>query len=155
MNTDRTVKFTVRLNMLNPAHVAINKVLSELDMGIFKSKNQFFIDAATYFIENYGRETLTKPKDIDKPQYISTDDMEIIEKRIIESSKQEARQEANKEVMNMMGSFLAAVQANAGTVPMIQPNRNADKAGDYDTDSEDEIYDDIIGQNALHWMEND
>lgn len=47
MNTDRTVKFTVRLNMLNPAHVAINKVLSELDMGIFKSKNQFFIDAAT------------------------------------------------------------------------------------------------------------
>lgn len=155
MNTDRTVKFTVRLNMLNPAHVAINKVLSELDMGIFKSKNQFFIDAVTYFIENYGRETLTKPKDIDKSQYISTDDMEIIEKRIIESSKQEARQEANKEVMNMMGSFLAAVQANAGTVPMIQPNRNKDEAGDYDTDSEDEIYDDIIGQNALHWMEND
>ena len=73
--------------MLNPTHVAINKVLSELDMGIFKEKNQFFIDAATYFIENYGRETLTKPKDIDKPQYISTDDMEIIEKRIIESSK--------------------------------------------------------------------
>ena len=155
MNTDRTVKFTVRLNMLNPAHVAINKVLSELDMGIFKSKNQFFIDAVTYFIENYGRETLTKPKDIDKSQYISTDDMEIIEKRIIESSKQEARQEADKEVMNMMGSFLAAVQANAGTVPMIQPNRNKDEAGDYDTDSEDEIYDDIIGQNALHWMEND
>lgn len=65
--------------------------------------------------------------------------MEIIEKLIIESSKQEARQEANKEVMNMMGSFLAAVRANAGTVPMIQPNRNKDEAGDYDTDSEDEI----------------
>lgn len=38
MNTDRTVKFIVRLNMLNPAFVAINKVMSELNMGIFKSK---------------------------------------------------------------------------------------------------------------------
>lgn len=62
-NSDyRHYMFTGRLNMLNPDHVAINKVLSELDMGIFKSKNQFFIDAATYYIENYGRETLTKPK---------------------------------------------------------------------------------------------
>ena len=38
MSNDRTVKFTLRLNMLNPAHVNINKVLSELDMDIFKSK---------------------------------------------------------------------------------------------------------------------
>lgn len=55
MSNDRTVKFTLRLNMLNPAHVNINKVLSELDMDIFKSKNQFFIDAATYYIEHFGR----------------------------------------------------------------------------------------------------
>ena len=43
MAIDRTVKFTVRLNMLNPAHVTINKVLNELNLDIFKSKNQFFI----------------------------------------------------------------------------------------------------------------
>lgn len=40
MAIDRTVKFTVRLNMLNPAHVTINKVLNELNLDIFKSKNQ-------------------------------------------------------------------------------------------------------------------
>lgn len=34
MSNDRTVKFTLRLNMLNPVHVNINKVLSELDMDI-------------------------------------------------------------------------------------------------------------------------
>ena len=61
MAIDRTVKFTVRLNMLNPAHVTINKVLNELNLDIFKSKNQFFIDAATYYIENYGQEELTQP----------------------------------------------------------------------------------------------
>ena len=41
MSIDRTVKFTVRLNMLNPAHVTINKVLNELNLDIFKSKNSF------------------------------------------------------------------------------------------------------------------
>ncbi len=34
MSNDRTVNFTLRLNMLNPVHVNINKVLSELDMDI-------------------------------------------------------------------------------------------------------------------------
>ena len=32
MSIDRTVKFTVRLNMLYPAHVAINKILNELNL---------------------------------------------------------------------------------------------------------------------------
>ncbi len=41
MAIDRTVKFTVSSNMLNPARVAINKVLNELNLDIFKSKNQF------------------------------------------------------------------------------------------------------------------
>lgn len=66
--------------MLNPVHVNINKVLSELD--IFKLKNQFFIDAATYYIEHFGRETLTEPKEKKEPQFISTEEMSVIEERI-------------------------------------------------------------------------
>ena len=66
--------------MLNPVHVNINKVLSELD--IFKSKNQFFIDAATYYIEHFGREVLTEPKEKKEPQFISTEEMSVIEERI-------------------------------------------------------------------------
>ena len=114
MAIDRTVKFTVRLNMLNPAHVTINKVLNELNLDIFKSKNQFFIDAVTYYIENYGQEELTQPKKKKTPQYVSTDDMDIIEERIRQAAKEEARQEANKEVMTMVGSMLAAIQAGGG-----------------------------------------
>ena len=78
MSNDRTVKFTLRLNMLNPAHVNINKVLSELDMDIFKSKNQFFIDAATYYIEHFGREALTEPKEKKESQFISTEEMAVM-----------------------------------------------------------------------------
>ena len=102
MAIDRTVKFTVRLNMLNLAHVTINKVLNELNLDIFKSKNQFFIDAATYYIENYGQEELMQPEK--EPEFVSTEDMEVIEERIRQAAKEEARQEANKEVMTMVGS---------------------------------------------------
>lgn len=55
MAIDRTVKFTVRLNMLNPAHVTINKVLNELNLDIFKSKNQFFIDEQLIISRIMGR----------------------------------------------------------------------------------------------------
>lgn len=158
MAIDRTVKFTVRLNMLNPAHVIINKVLNELNLDIFKSKNQFFIDAATYYIENYGQEELTQPKKKKTPQYVSTDDMDIIEERIRQAAKEEARQEANKEVMTMVGSMLAAIQAGGGTMPVMNKTDVAVGVGMKsisDEESEDYEEDEALVQNALSWMERD
>ena len=145
MAIDRTVKFTVRLNMLNPAHVTINKVLNELNLDIFKSKNQFFIDAATYYIENYGQEE-------------STEDMEAIEERIRQAAKEEARQEANKEVMTMVGSLLAAIQAGGGAMSVMNKANAAMKTGTKsisDEESEDYEDDETLVQSALRWMAND
>lgn len=51
------VKTSVRLNMSNPQHVKINDVIQNLDPKIFKSKNQFIIDAIQFYIDNYGKET--------------------------------------------------------------------------------------------------
>ena len=158
MAIDRTVKFTVRLNMLNPAHVTINKVLNELNLDIFKSKNQFFIDAVTYYIENYGQEELTQPKKKKTPQYVSTDDMDIIEERIRQAAKEEARQEANKEVMTMVGSMLAAIQAGGGTMPVMNKTDVAVGVGMKsisDEESEDYEEDEALVQNALSWKERD
>lgn len=156
MAIDRTVKFTVRLNMLNPAHVAINRVLNELNLDIFKSKNQFFIDAATYYIENYGQEALTHQKK--EPEYVSTEDMDAIEQRIRQAAKEEARREANKEVMTMVGSLLAAIQAGGGTMPVMNQDDVAVRAGmESISDDESENYeeDEALVQNALNWMERD
>lgn len=158
MAIDRTVKFTVRLNMLNPAHVTINKVLNELNLDIFKSKNQFFIDAATYYIENYGQEELTQPKKEKVPEFVSTEDMEAIEERIRHAAKEEARQEANKEVMTMVGSLLSAIQAGGGTMPVISLDNVAVGAvtkSISDEKSEDYEEDEALVQNALGWMEKD
>ena len=110
----------IKKSDVNPAHVNINKVLSELDMDIFKLKNQFFIDAATYYIEHFGREALIEPKERKEPQFISTEEMAVIEERIRQEAREEARQEANKEVMSMVGSMLAAMQANKDAISIIQ-----------------------------------
>ncbi len=158
MAIDRTVKFTVRLNMLNPAHVTINKVMNELNLDIFKSKNQFFIDAATYYIENYGQEELTQPKKEKEPEFVSTEDMEAIEERIRQAAKEEARQEANKEVMTMVGSLLAAIQTGGGAMSVMNKADAAMETGTKsisDEESEDYEEDETLVQSALRWMIND
>ena len=109
------------------------------------------LDAATYYIEHYGREALTEPKEKKEPQFISTEEMAVIEERIRQEAREEARQEANKEVMNMVGSMLAAMQANNAAMPIIQQQAGADD----NTDSGDEFYDDVIAQSALDWMKKD
>ena len=58
------VKTSVRLNMSNPQHVKINDVIQNLDPKIFKSKNQFIIDAIQFYIDNYGKETFVIKKKI-------------------------------------------------------------------------------------------
>lgn len=54
MAKDNLITNTFRLNMNNPTHVKINKVLKNLNPKIYKSRNQFLIDAAVFFIEHYG-----------------------------------------------------------------------------------------------------
>ena len=65
------VKTSVRLNMSNPQHVKINDVIQNLDPKIFKSKNQFIIDAIQFYIDNYGKETFViKKKEKERAEYI-------------------------------------------------------------------------------------
>lgn len=68
---DYEVKTTIRLNMHNPDHVLINNVIQNLDPKIFKSKNQFILDACKFYIDNYGSETFIAKKKIMKGLNIS------------------------------------------------------------------------------------
>ena len=67
------VKTTIRLNMHNPDHVLINNVIQNLDPKIFKSKNQFILDACKFYIDNYGSETfIAKKKDNESQRFEAT-----------------------------------------------------------------------------------
>ena len=42
---------TFRLNLLNPQHAKINEVIKGLNPKIYKSKNQFLIEACEFYME--------------------------------------------------------------------------------------------------------
>lgn len=109
------VKTSVRLNMNNPQHVKINEVIQNLDPKIFKSKNQFIIDALQFYIDNYGRETfVVKKKEKERAEYIRSEDIEDIKAEVIEAATSEAR----KEVIRLLGGVISGMNV---VQPIVRP----------------------------------
>ena len=114
------VKTTIRLNMHNPDHVLINNVIQNLDPKIFKSKNQFILDACKFYIDNYGSETfIAKKKDNERAEYIRSADIEDIKTEVIEAAINEAR----KEVIRLLGGVISGM--NVGQ-PVIMQAANSE-----------------------------
>lgn len=117
---DYEVKTTIRLNMHNPDHVIINNVIQNLDPKIFKSKNQFILDACKFYIDNYGSETfIAKKKDNERAEYIRSADIEDIKAEVIEAAINEAR----KEVIKLLGGVISGM--NVGQ-PVIMQAANSE-----------------------------
>ena len=117
---DYEVKTTIRLNMHNPDHVLINNVIQNLDPKIFKSKNQFILDACKFYIDNYGSETfIAKKKDNERAEYIRSADIEDIKTEVIEAAINEAR----KEVIKLLGGVISGM--NVGQ-PVIMQAANSE-----------------------------
>ena len=75
--SDYEVKTTIRMNMNNPDHVLVNNVIQNLDPSIFKSKNQFILEACKFYIDNYGKDTfIAKKKEKERAEFIRSEDIE-------------------------------------------------------------------------------
>lgn len=96
------VKSSFRLNMLNPQHVKINHVIQNLNPDIYKSKNQFLIEACQFYIDHYGEEDLMEKTDKNRDPYLSREDLAEIREELIEAAVMEAR----KEVMKLLGGMI-------------------------------------------------
>lgn len=137
MNTD---KYTV--NMHNPDHVLINNVIQNLDPKIFKSKNQFILDACKFYIDNYGSETfIAKKKDNERAEYIRSADIEDIKAEVIEAAINEAR----KEVIRLLGGVISGM--NVGQ-PVIMQAANSEAQ----EPTEDVMDDADVAGLAMRWM---
>ena len=101
-------------------HVKINDVIQNLDPKIFKSKNQFIIDAIQFYIDNYGKETFViKKKEKERAEYIRSEDIEDIKEEVIEVATNEAR----KEVIRLLGGVISGM--NVGQ-PVIMQAANSE-----------------------------
>ena len=139
---DYEVKTTIRLNMHNPDHVLINNVIQNLDPKIFKSKNQFILDACKFYIDNYGSETfIAKKKDNERAEYIRSADIEDIKTEVIEAAINEAR----KEVIKLLGGVISGM--NVGQ-PVIMQAANSETQ----ELTEDVMDDADVAGLAMGWM---
>ena len=139
---DYEVKTTIRLNMHNPDHVLINNVIQNLDPKIFKSKNQFILDACKFYIDNYGSETfIAKKKDNERAEYIRSADIEDIKAEVIEAAINEAR----KEVIRLLGGVISGM--NVGQ-PVIMQATNSEAQ----EPTEDVMDDADVAGLAMGWM---
>ena len=139
---DYEVKTTIRLNMHNPDHVLINNVIQNLDPKIFKSKNQFILDACKFYIDNYGSETfIAKKKDNERAEYIRSADIDDIKAEVIEAAINEAR----KEVIRLLGGVISGM--NVGQ-PVIMQAANSEAQ----EPAEDVMDDADVAGLAMGWM---
>ena len=139
---DYEVKTTIRRNMHNPDHVLINNVIQNLDPKIFKSKNQFILDACKFYIDNYGSETfIARKKDNERAEYIRSADIEDIKAEVIEAATNEAR----KEVIKLLGGVISGM--NIGQ-PVIMQVANSEAQ----EPTEDVMDDADVAGLAMGWM---
>ena len=111
MALEHIVKHTCRFNIKNPQHRMVNEVLAGLSPDICKSKSQFLIDAAEYYINHFGKEAFTQERKDDSP-YVTKSELKNIEDRTVEAAVTEAR----NEVIRLLGGVISGC-TNLSAIP--------------------------------------
>lgn len=139
---DYEVKTTIRMNMNNPDHVLVNNVIQNLDPKIFKSKNQFILEACKFYIDNYGKDTfIAKKKEKERAEYIRSEDIEDIKAEMIEAATNEAR----KEVIKLLGGVISGMNV-ASPIARQMPGIEEEEP------TEDVMDDADVAGLAMGWM---
>lgn len=101
--------YSLRCSRTNPQHVYVNKILTDLNLDIFKSKNQFIVDAIEAYSKMLDQDDLTVSAVIEKSRkegYITRKDLEEIKREISDRVVKEVQ----NEVISLLGTALAARQ---------------------------------------------
>lgn len=108
VSNDDILYCNFRLNLKNPQHLKIAKVLNNLNLEIYKSKNQFIVDAVEFYIDHYGSDHFSPDKRASDQSDIAQMEMEQIKKEL----KAEIINEAKNEVIRILGSIIMAPASN-------------------------------------------
>lgn len=139
------VHLTLRLNLDNKAHYKIYEVLHSLDPNIYKSMNQFLVDAVDEKINRYDTEALvTGGADDAKP--LLKRDMTEIENRI----EDKVTKNVEAWIFELMSKALWGGRHDGVSVSSLQMPVAVEKGT---MSSEDEL-DNVLGDLASEWANN-
>lgn len=136
MALDHIIKHSCRFNIKNPQHRKVNEVLVNLNPDVCKSKSQFLINAAEYYIDHFGKEAFIEQVTDDSP-YVTKGELQNIEDKMLTKAVMTAKDE----VIRLLGGTLAGIAATKQVV--IQPESVKRE------EPKEEEYDDVISDYAL------
>ena len=137
-------KMTLRLNMEEPKQAEIYQILTSLDKYIYKSQNQFLVDALQFYIEHSGKDMLTQQEQAEEKQYVTSEELEQIKKEL----REELLEEARKELLKLLGQYAA------GTQNPIAGQRKAvtEQTDEMELENDTEEESSVVGNLACRWM---
>ena len=106
MSDKNVAKHSLRLNLRNEQHLRIQKVLSGLDKDIYKSENQFIVNALDFYIRSFDNDDImgTDQQKV-KPEFVTREELAGIGKEI--------KSEVKDEIIRLLGAALVAGQSAA------------------------------------------
>ena len=140
MARKHTVESTFRLNLNNPLHAKINEVIQGLNPKIYKSKNQFLIEACEVYIAHYGKDDVPLLKDQQLNQYVTKDEFA----RAKEEIEYSAMNEAKNEVIKLLGGVISGMNVTQ----VVQ----AKSIAEVEEQTEDVMDDEDVAGLAMGWM---
>lgn len=137
-------KMTLRLNMEEPKQAEIYQILTSLDKYIYKSQNQFLVDALQFYIEHSGKDMLTQQEQAEQQRYITAEELEQIKKEL----RGELLEEARRELLKLLGQYAAGAQN-----PMTgQIKALTGQTDEIELENDTEGENSVVGNLACRWM---
>ena len=92
----------LRLSRRNPNHIRMHQILVDLDKSVYKSQNQFIVDAVEFYINALEEDVITNSGKQKRQESFATKE-ELQE--VKESLRAEMITEVNKQILSVIGTF--------------------------------------------------
>lgn len=104
MSDKNVAKHSLRLSLRNEQHLRIQRVLSELNKEIYKSENQFIINALDFYIQSFENDDMMRAiQKKPKAEFVTRDDLS--------SFRMEVISEVKNELIRLLGSAMIGGQS--------------------------------------------
>ena len=97
------VRTPLRLNLEDPEQADIYQALKNLDRHIYKSQNQFIVEA----LKHSGADVLMEQKASEEKRYVTMEEQETMKKELKEELRKELLDETRAEVVRLLGQYAA------------------------------------------------
>ena len=115
-----------------------------MQIYIYKSQNQFLVDALQFYIEHSGKDMLTQQEQAEQQRYITAEELEQIKKEL----RGELLEETRNELLKLLGQYAAGAQ-NPMTGQIKGLTGQTDEM-ELENDTEEE--NSVVGNLACRWM---